>query len=1032
VRKGDIFLRFSSHDYEMHLCISRKLKKCMRYSVLLKTIPIYLFSIFILVQNCLGQFPGYYVQHFNSENGLPNTIKGLQQDNNGFLWLATEGGLVRFDGRRFKMYDRSETGESINRLYGVGLTKDGKIFIQVENRSYYYLSDANTLRPMSEKLLFKHGEQFTSTTVTAARLYNRCRNKYNAKITEEWTIPGILATRHTYLNSVVSAGGFYYYLNNSGEVVVADTALNSFCRPRLIENGAVRKCAGANDTTAITLIERDNKIYLRWGINIFRLDFSLDKKTALMIQTLHVGTISNIMGLLQMPESKITVVATVADGIYLFQEQAFNSLIFPNREANVFYAQAPFENDGSITEKGVLFPGKIIPFDKNYFYASILKTKNDSYFLDRRDRDTSSICVLNSHLKVVREIPDNRGGIFCFRQLKDNSVWLVSDSGFLGSIFNDSIKWLKRPPGLPRDFHILTFLEASANQFWIAGGKGMAKVDVTTQAVNIIPELVNINVRSLYKDVNGVIWIGTYGNGFYAWFKNNLVSFPIDRNGYLKYVHTFLPDKSGRLWLSTNHGIFAFDLNDLYFYFSHKKDPPVYYYFDNTAGFPSNELNGGCTPAGIVLGNGKFSLPSLNGLIQFYPDSIKISPPNASIFIDGITADTSIVDYTNNHITIPANTNRLLVFVSSPYFGNGYNQNIQFKMNESDTWIDMNEDFIIELNNINHGSHTIFLRKQAGFGRNNFITKELKFMVKPAFSETLLYKLIILSTILLFFYLLFRLRIRFLVDQKTRLEKEVSEKTKEQDALINNLETVVEELEQSKDDLQKTAMFKETLAMIITHDLQSPLRFLSNALNRLHNIHEDSDDEVRELSDELVNTSANIYHFVEDFSIWISKVNMAGNLNVEAVNIHELFSELEIFFSELLKIKGNQIIAESSPTINVCADYQLLKTILRNIIDNANKHTVAGTIGIIARVVNNIVTIKITDNGEGMKTAMLQKLRIRTQWQSSFQYSKEIDGIGLGFRFVTDFCRLLDMSINIESQLAEGTTVTFSGLVLCD
>ena len=44
------------------------------------------------------------------ENGLPqNTVQALVQTKDGFVWLGTEAGLVRFDGISFQVFDRSST-----------------------------------------------------------------------------------------------------------------------------------------------------------------------------------------------------------------------------------------------------------------------------------------------------------------------------------------------------------------------------------------------------------------------------------------------------------------------------------------------------------------------------------------------------------------------------------------------------------------------------------------------------------------------------------------------------------------------------------------------------------------------------------------------------------------------------------------------------------------------------------------------------------------------------------------------------------
>lgn len=52
----------------------------------------------------------YGRQSWMMENGLPqNTVHALAQTRNGFLWLGTEAGLVRFDGNSFAVFDRNST-----------------------------------------------------------------------------------------------------------------------------------------------------------------------------------------------------------------------------------------------------------------------------------------------------------------------------------------------------------------------------------------------------------------------------------------------------------------------------------------------------------------------------------------------------------------------------------------------------------------------------------------------------------------------------------------------------------------------------------------------------------------------------------------------------------------------------------------------------------------------------------------------------------------------------------------------------------
>ena len=75
----------------------------------------------------------YSVVNYNSDNALPqNSIKGMAFDKNGFLWMATEMGLVRFDGRNFREYNMDNSPALLtNRCFLYGLAEaSGKVLIQ--------------------------------------------------------------------------------------------------------------------------------------------------------------------------------------------------------------------------------------------------------------------------------------------------------------------------------------------------------------------------------------------------------------------------------------------------------------------------------------------------------------------------------------------------------------------------------------------------------------------------------------------------------------------------------------------------------------------------------------------------------------------------------------------------------------------------------------------------------------------------------------------------------------------------------------
>jgi ligand-binding sensor domain-containing protein/signal transduction histidine kinase len=72
----------------------------------------------------------YGQQLWQTDNGLPqNTVHAIRQTRDGYLWLATDGGLVRFDGIDFTLFDRHSTPQLRSNLIGaLTETADGTLW----------------------------------------------------------------------------------------------------------------------------------------------------------------------------------------------------------------------------------------------------------------------------------------------------------------------------------------------------------------------------------------------------------------------------------------------------------------------------------------------------------------------------------------------------------------------------------------------------------------------------------------------------------------------------------------------------------------------------------------------------------------------------------------------------------------------------------------------------------------------------------------------------------------------------------------
>lgn len=80
---------------------------------------------------------------WTTDNGMPqNTVWSIAQTPDGYMWLATGDGLVRFDGTRFKIFNKSNsTNFPTNRLHHLMTDRNGSLWITPENAGIIRFKD---------------------------------------------------------------------------------------------------------------------------------------------------------------------------------------------------------------------------------------------------------------------------------------------------------------------------------------------------------------------------------------------------------------------------------------------------------------------------------------------------------------------------------------------------------------------------------------------------------------------------------------------------------------------------------------------------------------------------------------------------------------------------------------------------------------------------------------------------------------------------------------------------------------------------
>lgn len=85
---------------------------------------------------------GFTFRHYEMKHGLSsNTVYGIIQDEEGYIWIGTDDGLNRFDGRDFKVYRSSgrEPGSILgNHIYSLFQDRDGYIWVATDRGLCWY------------------------------------------------------------------------------------------------------------------------------------------------------------------------------------------------------------------------------------------------------------------------------------------------------------------------------------------------------------------------------------------------------------------------------------------------------------------------------------------------------------------------------------------------------------------------------------------------------------------------------------------------------------------------------------------------------------------------------------------------------------------------------------------------------------------------------------------------------------------------------------------------------------------------------
>jgi ligand-binding sensor domain-containing protein/signal transduction histidine kinase len=631
----------------------------------------------------------YVIDVWENDDGLPqNSIISMTQTRDGYLWLGTVKGLVRFDGlrdRRFAVFDEDNTPElgssSIVKLFedsqgtlwigtelegvvlaragqttrlGIGRgSRDGRLASICEDTAgavWLCTSDGQLWRYLNgETNVFRSpaGRSGSYRSVVAdpsGRIWIGMQGQLLAINSRSDFSRGELPVERRVpvadgLEFLLASpgGGFWCFAGGTIEKWTPDGARRVFS-PYPGINASVKSACEDREGNLIVGTE---------GQGVFRFDAS---GAATLIST-NDGLSSSLVLSLQVDRENTLWVGTDGGGLNRLKRRICH-VVEETRGRSVRSVCADAQ-DGvwmgfhalELSANGAahLNDGKYRGFGRA---EGLIIAQVWSVFVDREQKVWAGAYGALYQLQQERfarvagltELPP---GIRAMHQDRQGRLWLGTQGGLVHWV-GPSSKPLTTRHGLSAD-DVWALAEDGEGNLWIGTrGGGLNRLrDGQFTAFHKADGLPSEDISSLYADADGVLWIGTFGSGLARLHGGKWTRYTT-RDGLTgKSIGYLLEDGEGYLWIGSNRGLMRIrkqNLNDLAAGLSSSVSVRAFHKPD---GLPTGECSQGSQPGACRTRDGRLWFPTIKGLAYVDPSYIvpNTNPPPVvieSVLTDGV------------------------------------------------------------------------------------------------------------------------------------------------------------------------------------------------------------------------------------------------------------------------------------------------------------------------------------------------------------------------------------------------------------
>jgi ligand-binding sensor domain-containing protein/signal transduction histidine kinase len=634
----------------------------------------------------------YRFDLLNTDNGLPqNSVYSILQTRDGYMWLTTLDGLVRYDGANLYVFNKANSpGIKSNRFTRLFEDRDGALWICTEDGGLTRYRDGvfttyTTEQGLPDNWIFNLRQIATGDLLI--QTYAGLARWQNGQLS-------IISTAFNSFDSVLGyagrSGALWYRLGTTLRHVKDGTTMDypvpeyspdDQHYPQLYEDRQGRLWIGSKQPGLLML---KDGVFMKYTVNdglppAMVTAFYEDRDGTLWFGTNGGGLVKYQGGQFTtftvnngLPSNQIVTiyqdregtlwVGTNGSGLARVSKQIIAAYsekeglpgksyypLYEDRAGNIWIGGEGLYrfNKGAFT----YYPLNISPDARrsHALYKSVT-----AFYEDRQgrlwigsDKDLFSFKDETFTVETDRlSAPLAETVIYAIHQDKRGMMWFGTRDGMI-QYQNGERRHYTTDDGLPSN-EIHALLKDRQGDLWIGTYGGLAHL--ANDRFTIYTEgdgLASNRVRALYEDTEGALWIGTYDGGLNRFKAGRFTRYTMSQGLFSNGVFQILEDDAGNFWMSSNQGIYRVSRQQLNDFAAGKISTINSISYGKADGMHNTECNGGQQPAGIRARDGRLWFPTIEGVVVVDPRAVSFNAQSPPVVIERVLLDRHELRFTD-------------------------------------------------------------------------------------------------------------------------------------------------------------------------------------------------------------------------------------------------------------------------------------------------------------------------------------------------------------------------------------------------